>query len=407
MLILKLAVLNIMRNARRSLITVLAVAVGLASLLFLWAFTDGSQEQQRDNVIRLYTGHIQIHAKGFEDKLAPELTLPNRIEVMKKIKELPFVEGVTEHVKSEALVGTSQQTKGVILIGMDPISHPSVLSLKKDTREGAFLQPEDNRKVLMGASLAKRLEVGLGDKVVIMAQAVDGTLAGYAFRVGGLIHSGSRMIDDLHVFVTAAAARELLGIEENSHEIVVRLKKRSDIPAFETAVRKFLPEDQYTLSSWDKIAPEVNQWASYTENIIRVMLIAIMAVIGVGVMNTILMSIFERTKELGVMVAIGTKPSQMIAMIFLETLVLEFIGIILGIGLGIFLAWYYGRIGIPLSGFKEAFAESFMSSIIYPQLMPYRIWECVRLLLLVTSFISLYPAIRVARMEPVKAIYHS
>jgi len=399
MLILKLAALNIMRNPRRSVITLLAVAVGLASLLFLWAFMDGSHEQQRENVIRIFTGHIQIHAKNFEEKLSPELILPNRAEIIKKIKALPEVVAVTEHVKCEALVGTSGQTRGAILYGMDPAGQPSVLALNKHIKEGAFLDPQDNRMLLMGTPLAKRLEVNVGDKVVVMTQAIDGTLAGYAFHVKGLISSGSKMVDENHVFVTLQAARELLGIGEDSHELIVRLRNRSDIPAFRAAARQFLDEKQYDISSWDAIVPEVNQFASYSESIIKIMLIAIMAVIGVGVMNTILMSVFERTKEIGIMKAMGAGRADIFKIIWLETIIV----CSLGGALGSLLAVFGGE-------FVEKLIRAVMSRAGYVpagqivQFTPQIIIGCFLGAIVLGVLSGIWPAYRASSMRPVEAI---
>lgn len=407
MILLKLALLNITRNKRRSLITVLAVAVGLASLIFLWAFMDGSQEEQRENVIRLATGHLQIHAKGFERKMSPEGVLENTNEILSKIRGLPHVVAVGQRVKCEALIGTSENSRGVLLIGIDPENEPQVTDLKKYIREGDFLSVGENREVLVGVKLAEKIDVKVGDKVVVMTQAMDGTLAGFAYHIKGIIRSSARPIDEFSAFVTLAAGRELLGIEDGTHELMVRLTKRGAIPAFLESAKKFLPEDVYEVSTWEDVYPEVNQWANYSEAIIRTMLIAVMAVIGVGVMNTILMSIFERTRELGVMMAVGTAPSQIVALIFLETLVLEILGILFGILAGYLLVGHFANVGIPLKGFEDAFAESFTSPIVHPEIHFRRVVECVRTLVLITSFISLYPAWRVSHMEPVKAIYHS
>jgi ABC-type lipoprotein release transport system permease subunit len=407
MMILKLALRNITRNPRRSLITVLAVGVGLAALIFLWAFMDGSQEQQRENAIRLFSGHIQIHAAGFEKKLAPELTLPHKTEILNHLRKIPGVISVGERVKTEALIGTSENSKGILLTGIDPDELSPVIELRPYVRAGEFLNTGGNRDILIGKDLADKMEVTVGDKVVIMTQAMDGTLAGFSYRVKGIFETGARLVDELSAFITLDASRELLGIAKESHEILVRLSKRDGIPNVLTKAKPFLPEATYEISTWDDVIPEINQWASYTEAIIRTMLIAVMAVIGVGVMNTVLTSIFERTREFGVMLAIGTNPSQIVVLIFLETLILEFIGIVLGLAIGQLLAWYYGHVGIHLRGFEEAFAESFTSSVIYPKIYLSRVFESVRVLVILTTFISFYPAWRVGRMEPVKAIYHS
>ncbi len=407
MLLLKLAILNIGRNRRRSLITVLGVGVGLAALIFLWAFMDGYQDQQRDNAIRSVTGHVQIHAREFNKKFSPELILPNRAEILTRIKAAPNVLALTERVKSQALVGTSENSRGVVLIGIDTERESQVTELKKFVKEGAFLSSHDNREVLIGAKLAEKIETGVGDKVVVMTQAIDGTLAGFAYHVKGIVRAGNVVIDEFQIYVTLGAARELLGIEDGAHELAISLTGRPAIPGFLRQIRDFLKDDMFDISTWDEIVPEINQWSNWAGAVINLMMTIVMFVIAAGVMNTILMSVFERTKELGVMMAVGTKPSQMILLIFLETFMLELIGVLFGVVAGYLLTFYFGNAGIYFSGFEDAAAASFMSPIVYPDLKFHRVLQSVGILLAITSFLSLYPAWRAGRMEPVKAIYHS
>jgi ABC-type lipoprotein release transport system permease subunit len=407
MLILKLALRNVTRNKRRSLITILAVAVGLAALIFLFAFIDQTYEQQRENAIRLFTGHVQIYAQGFKKNLAPELTVPHKNEILNRLKQTSKVIGVGERIKTEALIGTSENSKGILLLGINPSDRPPATELEPHVKEGSFLTVGGNRDILIGKDLAEKLEAKLGGKVVIMTQAIDGTLAGFAYRVKGILNTGAQQLDEFSAFITLAAARELLGIGEESHELVLRLPNRKAIPPVLAEIKPFLAKSQYQVSTWDEILPEIDQWANYAEAIINIMLVAVMAVIGVGVINTVLTSIFERTREFGVMLAIGTKPSQIVILIFLETLILELIGIVAGVIISYLLIGCFSHTGIRLHGFEDAFAEAFASHIVYPKIYFSRVIECTRILVLLTSFISLYPASRIVRMEPVKAIYHS
>ncbi|MCM8775301.1 MAG: ABC transporter permease [Candidatus Omnitrophica bacterium] len=407
MFLLKLAILNINRNPRRSFITVLAVAVGLAALIFLWGFSDGTIERQRDNVVRLFTGHVQIHTVGFEQSLSPELVLKDRLGIVEKIQSQPHVVTLTERVKAEALIGTSQNSRGVLMIGVDPLREPLVIEIREQVKEGHFLSPVGNREVLVGYRLAEKLGVHIGDKVVIMTQAIDGTLAGYAYRVRGILHTGSLDLDELSIYTTLQSAQELLGLEKEVHELVIRLTSRAAIPGFLNAVKKTLDETPYEILTWDDIIPSVNQWASWAEAIIRTILVTVTIVIGVGIMNTIVMSVFERTRELGVMMAIGTSPAQIIRLILLETLVLECFGVVLGVIAGYLVTFYFGIVGIHFYGVEEAFSATYMSTVTYTQVKGIHVIQSILTLVAVTSLIGIYPAWKAGRMVPVKAIYHS
>lgn len=407
MFLLKLAFLNIGRNPRRSIITVLAVGVGLAALIFLWGFSDGTNEQMRENVIRLYTGHVQIHAAGFEKALSPELIIPNREAVLKEASRLPGFVAYTERAKCEALLGTSERSRGVLLMGIDPDQEKKVTQLEQYVREGAYLTKDDKRSILIGARLAKRMEAGIGDKLVVMTQALDGTLAGYSYHISGILHTGSQQVDEIAAYITLESAQELLGLGQDTHEIVFRLDSRKHIGAFVKALRPFVGEKDYELLNWDHIVPEVEQWAQWAEAIIKTILVAVMVVIGVSIMNTVLMSVFERTREIGVMLALGTSPSRIIGLILLETIVLECWGILLGLFAGYSVVGYFGVAGIAFPELEAAFSRSYMSTITYTRVEPMHVVQSVLTLLILTTLISLYPAWKAGRMEPVKAIYHS
>ncbi|OGW85423.1 MAG: hypothetical protein A3C35_03360 [Omnitrophica bacterium RIFCSPHIGHO2_02_FULL_46_11] len=405
MFLLKLAFLNIGRNPRRSIITVLAVGVGLAALIFLWGFSDGTNEQMRENVIRLLTGHVQIHALDFERSLSPELTVPDGSAVLEKLKTLPHVIAVTERVKCEALIGTSEKSRGILLTGIDPIREAQVTDLKNHMKEGEFLGSTEHRKVILGSRLAQKLQLHIGDKVVVMTQAIDGTLAGYSYEIKGIFHTGSQVLDEVSAYITFESAQELLSVGHETHEIVIRLASRKAIPSFLGQVKQITNAEQHEILTWNQIIPEVEQWVQWSEAIIRTILLAVMIVIGVSIMNTVLMSVFERTRELGVMMAIGTTPTQVIRLILLETFILQLFGIALGLVAGYCVTFYFGKVGIAFPELEQAFSRSYMSTVTYTRVEPFHVIQSIITLLILTSFIGLYPAWKAGRMEPIKAIY--
>ncbi len=407
MLLLKLAFLNIGRNPRRSVITILAIAVGLAALIFLWGFSDGTTEQQRENVIRLFTGHVQVHAPGFEKKIAPELFIPDRQKTLETLSSQPETIAVAERVKCEALIGTSENSRGILLIGVDPEKELKVTELSKHIKQGRFIQDGEDREIMVGDRLAEKIHIGIDDKVVILTQAVDGTMAGYSYYVKGIFHTGSEQVDEHTAYISLKSGRELLGMEGESHEMVVRLHERNQIPRFLKSIETPLPAGSYETLTWDQIVPEVEQWVIWSEAVIRTILMTVMIVIGVGIMNTVLMSVFERTRELGVMLAIGTTPGQIMKLILLETMVLELMGILLGVIGGYLIVFYFSKAGINFRGVEDAFASTFMSTTVYTRVETMHVVQSIVTLIIMTTFIGIYPAWKAGRMEPVKAIYHS
>lgn len=389
------------------MITVLAVSVGLAALIFLWGFSDGTNEQMRENVIRLLTGHVQIHAPAYKNSLAPELTVTDRESLIQKINSFPRLVAISERVKCEALIGTSEKSRGVILTGIDPIRETNVTELQKYIQQGEFLADDGAREILIGDRLAEKVDLKVGDKAVVMTQAMDGTLSGFSYRVKGIFHTGSQTLDEVSAFISLGSAQELLALEHETHEIVIRLDHRKTIPSLLKKLKILLSANDYEISTWDEIVPEVEQWAKWSEAIIRTILIAVMIVIGVSIMNTVLMSVFERTRELGVMMAIGTSPGRIIRLILLETFILELFGIMLGLILGYAVTMYFAQAGIAFPELERAFSRSYMSTVTYTRVDFIHVIQSIVTLFALTTFIGLYPAWKAGRMEPIKAIYRS
>lgn len=406
MFFLKLAVLNITRNPKRSLITITAITLGLSAIIFLWAFVDGYQDEQRENAIRTFSGHVQIQSKGFKLKPKPKMVLKNKEEIQKCIASFRKPVEVTDRAFFEALLGTTENTTGVYVYGIDPIREKKVMDTYKLIKKGKFLTSEDHRSIILGASLAEKMGLELGDKVVLMTQSAEEMLSGFPYRLKGILDTGTDT-DEFIVFITLHSAQELLGIGEQFHTVVVRLPDRSSIPLFLKNFRDLPNAEAYEILTWDKLIPQIDQWANWTGAIISIIMIVVMAVIGIGVMNTILMSILERTKELGVMMAIGTTPRQIVLMVFIETLTIVWCGMVLGIILGYLLVAYFGHFGIHFQGFEAAARQAFMNPVVYPKLYFYRIVNSVVGLLIITSLVGFYPAWKASRLEPVKAIYHS
>lgn len=238
-----------------------------------------------------------------------------------------------------------------------------------------------------------------------MTQAMDGTLSGYAYQVKGIFHTGSQAIDEVSAYITLSSARELLSLENNTHEIVIKLSGRKTISSVLDQIRAKLDLNQYEILTWNQIMPEIEQWVAWSEAIIRTILLAVMVVIGVSIMNTVLMSVLERTRELGVMMAIGTTPKQIVSLILLETLILEFFGILLGLAGGYAVTAYFGKVGIAFPELEKAFSKSYMSTITYTQVEAFHVVQSIIVLILLTTFIGLYPAWKAGRMQPIKAIY--
>ncbi len=406
-LFLKLAFMNCWRNLRRSLITILAIGVGLGGLIFLWGYKDGGAHGMLESATSLFTGHLQVHALGFERNFSPELAIADPEPLIRKLEAHPAVAAVTRRVKSRVLIGTSEYSQGALLLGVDHEQEGRVTRIAAFVQRGSFLAGSGQKEILLGDRLAQKLGLEVGDKAVVMAHGADGMLNGYAYRVRGIFHAGTRMMDEQVAYTDLAAAQELLGIDTGVSELTLRLRQLSSIPEVLAFLGQTADPTRYEVLTWNQAEPEAEQIADWAEGVVRVIVVAMTVVIAVGIMNTVVMSVLERTREFGVMLAIGVKPRQLVGLIFLETILLESLGILAGLLFGYGLVGYFARVGIPLWGAAEGVSTGFLTPIVYTRVSPEHVLASILILIVVTSVAALYPAFKAGRVEPITAIYRS
>ena len=291
-------------------------------------------------------------------------------------------------------------------MGIDPAAETAVTRIKELIREGEFLSGGGKKEILLGCRLAEKLNVAVGDKVVVMVHSVDGLLTGFSYRVKGIFEAGARIIDEQLVYTDLTSAQELLDIGSSVSEISIRLRDHRMIPAFLTYLQQAVDPARYEVLTWSQAEPEAKSLADWGEGVVRVIVAVMTVVIAISIMNTIIMSVLERTKEFGVMLAIGVKPRQLIRLVLLETFLLECVGIGVGVLFGCGLVTYFGYVGIPLWQFHDL-PSGYLSPMIYTRVLPEHVLLSIVILILVTSCVSLYPAIRAGRLNPVVAIYRS
>jgi putative ABC transport system permease protein len=399
---LKIAWRNIIRNRYRSLITIAAVTLGFTSLIFIRAFIDGADYQMIENYTDLVTGHIKIERIGFQELMGLERSIDNPRQIESILKNTPAVTTFSPRIKDNVLVSSTEGSAGVLLVGVDPVREPKITKLNKKIREGAYLAQAD--QIVIGKDLRKILKVDIGDKVVLMGQGADGSLASGAYRVCGILDTGAEEIDKTLALITLKAAQDLLVLEDKVSEFSIRTKNVNKVDALAAALRTKLNTGIYEVMTWKEISPMTVQWLEFDRAFSNIILFIVMLVVAAGILNTILMSVLERVREFGIMLALGTKRAQMVSMVLLESAILGSIGMLCGGSLGAGLAAYFNAKGIDLSGFSNALNSYYAGSVIYPRLdLGYLVWA--GLIVLFTSIIvGIYPAWKIANLRPVDAV---
>lgn len=399
---------SMFRNPRRSLLTVGATAFGLAAYLFLYAFTDGFFEQMIENSTGQLSGHLQVSAPNFRQDFSPKLRIEQSTQLADELLAHPQVKAVAPRVIIKGMLASARKSWPVELSGVMPEKEKAVTTLHKQVLQGAYVTAESPEGIVIGSKIAEELSVGVGDKVVLTTQQAAGDLASAAFSIIGIFETGSEVFDGGYAFVNFASLHRLLAFEEGEASVIAaRLQSRFISQSFAQQLQQQWANLDLAVLPWEQIMPVVVQMVDMTKIDFYLILVVVFIVVAMGVMNTMLMSVLERTREFGVMMAMGTQASQVVRLVLYEAIVLGLIGMVAGALLGGAISVYYGAYGIDLSGLSRSMETiPGMTDVIYPVLIFEHVWLPSLLLFGIGVLVSVYPAIKAARLSPVEAIRH-
>ena len=394
---------NIWRNKTRSIVIMLSIAIGLFSGIALLALYQGMMKGRVKTVIYSEVGHLQIHHPEFKKDFIPEFTIPDGQIILKKMTEMSEVKLAVPRSITTGMLSTPGGSAGVQINGVIPEQEYKVSQLKKKIIEGNTFDPEKKNQVIIGKKLAIKLKLIVGSKLVLtFIDSSDEIVAG-AFRVSAIYQSDNAPLDELNVYVTMRELSHMLKIGNEFHEIVLILHQDNLIDTLNHRLSKQFPAAK--IETWREISPETNLLVKTTDQYSYIILVIIMLALAFGIINTMLMAILERTREIGMMLALGTNRIRIFFLVLLETFFLTFAGT----PVGIFSSWaaisYLNKNGLNLSGMGNEMMNSFgFASIIYPEFPMDKILN-VFLIVFITALLScLFPALKALRLQPVEAL---
>lgn len=405
MILSKIAWRSIWRSKVRSSVVIFAIASGLLGGLFSSAWMNGMANQRVQNTFDYETGHIQIHNPEYVENLDVKKTIENSNAKAKVIADLPEVASVTQRLRATGMAATANKNLGVNIIGVDRASEMNVFSLSKkiDTASGAFFEKEKKNAIVVSKALANELQARMNSKIVLTFQDYNGEITGAAFKIVGLFKTDNTPWDKLHVFVLNRDLRKVLEVPENkTHEIVIRLNDFEQANSVSALLQKDFTEDK--VEDWAEISPYLRLMSGYMDMMMGLFMIIILGALGFGIVNTMLMVVLERTKELGMLMAIGMTRRRVFLMIMYETIFLAMIGAVVGEILSMICIYYFGKNGIDLSNYAEGMEAVGYSAMTYPMLEPYRYLQITLLVVITALLASIYPAIKALKLHPAEAI---
>lgn len=398
---------NIWRSPRRTWITVSAMALGVALCMACVAWIDGMFMDGFDLLVRQTIGHVQVQHPAYPKHRALYDTIPDAETLLERLDRLPDVQAVSGRVLGYSLLAVRDQAAGAQLIGVVPEREAATSSIDTKVESGGhWLGGEPRKEILLGFGLAESLKAKLGDEVVVVTQAADGSLGNDLFHVTGVIKTGSVARDRAGAYVHRTDLQQLLALPDQLHEIALIARDEDRIPALASEVRSALADRRVLVRTWDEVNPVAKQLISFQDSFMFVMLFLVYAVAALGILNTMLMSVFERTKELGVMRALGLRPVQTMLLVVLESAAMALVAGALGLGLGLLFDGYLVKYGIDLSNLMGSFSFGGISfsPVMYGRIRLSAVVTTVVGLFGIAILASLWPAFRAARLKPVEAM---
>ena len=397
----KLAYRNLGRNRTRSILSVLAVGVGMALLLLMVSVLEGEMRGALQNTIRLQSGHLQVRPASYDENkisLKWEDLIADPNQVVEKIKSLPQVTIATPRLIASAILTLSDESKGVQIIGIEPDSAANQ-PFREGMTAGEFLKADDREGILIGQVLADKLNLKVGDTVNLLVTTSNGDVNEQLFTVRGIFSTRTPGYDGSTVFMPLAKAQTITATENHASTIFVMLQDTEQAEP----VAQALQSDSYKILTWRDQNQLIVQFEDFAGAFFIVLYLIVLGITATVVTNTLVMAVFERTREIGILAAIGMKGRGIMAQFLAEAALLATGGVIGGLIIGgvmVYFAtvkgFYIGNFGITGVLFEERiYAHLTLGNTINLAVITY----------IITLIASLYPAMLAARMEPVEALH--
>jgi ABC-type lipoprotein release transport system permease subunit len=393
---------NLWRNHRRTLIMLSAVIVGVWAMIFMTALTMGMVNDMIEDSISVLPGHVQVHHPDYLDDPNIVNLLPMPDAEIEGIFAAAGFRAWATRIKVPAVVSSERESRGVTLLGIDPQREQVMSFVDYDAVEGRFLEGPHDDGLVIGHKLAETLETELGKRVVLMSQDPDNDIADRGFRVVGLFGADVESYEEQYVFAGKDTVQELLRVGDRVTSIVVLGDDYRNVePVYDKV--SALVDGGVEVSRWTELDTYLGTMLRVMDGFVLVWVVVIFLALSFGLVNTLVMAVFERVREIGLMLALGMKPSSILGQIVIESMML----LVIGLGIGNLLAWASIKpleSGIDISVVAEGMAMMGAASVLYPQLRLEDVVLANTVVLILGFFASLSPAWRASRLQPIEAI---
>lgn len=401
-MILKIAWRNIWRNKIRSLVVIIAIALGLWAGVFASAFVVGMMAEKIDSVVQLEMSHYQVHHPKFREEMSTLYYVENGEELLSEFRRDKDVKSSTGRVITMAMIASANFSGATKVVGVDPQAQADIVGLDTKVIEGKYFEGVKRNPILISRRLAEKYKLKVRSKVVLTFQDLNSEMVAAAFRVAGIFETGNGVYDNMNVFVRQDDLSKLLQLKSGYHELAILLNDHDKAESKSLALQEKYPELEVLL--WMDLSLGMRMMVEmldvYTLVLVGIILLALMF----SIVNTMLMAVLERGKELGMLMAVGMTKQKVFSMIMLETICLT----MLGGPLGLLLSWvsitYFGTNGIDLGASGDMYSDLGFASVIYPALELKSYIQITTMVMVMAVLAAIYPARKALKLNPVEAI---
>lgn len=404
-MLLKLAWLNIWRNKRRTIITATSVFFAVLLAIVFRSLTDGIYDNMIHNVVSYSSGYLQIHKKGYWDEQSIDNSFEEDQNLYNILLETPKVSHILPRIQTFSLASNLDKTKGVLVLGIDPVKEKEVNRLQDKIVKGDYIESVQDNGVVVGEGLASQFKLKVNDTLVLLGQGYHASSAAGKYRVKGIIKLGSIELNNNVVYMSLQQAQQLLGADKHITSISVILEKGTHLNTLKGSIQKLIGLDTYEVMSWKEMMPELDQFIEADSSGHYIIIGVLYLIIAFGLFGTILMMVFERQHEFGILIAIGMKRALLALMLLLESIMISLIGCFLGIIGGIFIVKWFTIHPIQFTGdLKEVYEDYGIESIIYFSSDEKVFFTQTLIVLVLSTLLALYSGYNVMKLKPVEAI---
>ncbi|RPJ28363.1 MAG: ABC transporter permease [Chloroflexi bacterium] len=400
--LLKMAFRDLGRNKRRSILSALAVSIGTTLLIFMAAVLRGEFRGALQNGIRLQTGHLQVRAESYDENkvsLAWEDLIDNPAQITNQLEALPQVLDATPRLIASGILSLGDHSRGVQVIGMDPASEANQI-FRQGVIAGDFLTGDDREGILIGKPLAERFGLSAGERVNLLINTSNGEVDEQLFTIRGIYTTNVFPYDENTVFMPLAKAQTFAGAENHASLIFVLLKDQEQAETVAAA----LTSSNYQIQTWRDLNALSVQFEQFAGAYMIIFYLIILGITATVVTNTLVMAVYERTREIGILSAIGMKGRRIMSAFLTEATLLATGGVVGGLILGGLITAYVAKVGLIIPA-AQGVTGILLGDKIYPYLTSQDVISLTIVAYVITLIASLYPATLAARMEPVEALH--